>query len=316
MSKETRKIRPNLGACIPIHDCFVANEDGVAFEMTEDISMATSELDSSSPHTHPFYEILFVKHTDGRHVIECSAYEGISGMAFLVCPGQAHHWENVTSVSGMLIYFNEAFLVDTTLSVNAIWELNLLREMGGAGVSPTAEELRQMDELVRLMYMEYRSRGVEYASAVRSYLNVFLIQLFRIYQREITGRWPHQRGSSLCENFQRLVQDHVKERQPVQFFADRLQVSMGYLNEQVKRHIGMTPGGFIKKAAIAEAKRLIANTNMSMGEIAATLGFNDGSYFCRLFKSDMGMSPMKFRQSCSFRNRHKPKPPDRRGKRG
>jgi AraC-like DNA-binding protein/quercetin dioxygenase-like cupin family protein len=300
MNRNRKKISPKIN--IPTHECFEVNEDGVAFEMTEAVSIATMDEGAEHPHRHPFYEILYVEESNGRHVIDYTSYENISDKVFLICPGQVHYWEDVTEAKGMLIYFNEDFLVDTTLSVNAIWELNLLREMGGAGVTLSEEETEQMEDLVRMMYTEYRRKGQEYASVVRSYLNIFLIQLFRIYQREKTGYWPQQRTTTLCENFQRLVHSHVSERQSVQFFADRLDVSMGYLNEQVKLYTGLTPGGFIKKAAVTEAKRLIANTNLSMAEIATALGFNDGSYFCRLFKNEIGISPMKFRQSCAARH--------------
>jgi AraC-like DNA-binding protein len=73
---------------------------------------------------------------------------------------------------------------------------------------------------------------------------------------------------------------------------------MGYLNDQTKNILGVSPSVFIKKATVAEAKRLIANTNLSMAEIALKLGFANGSYFCRLFKSEMGVTPTQFKRIC------------------
>ena len=285
-------------ANIPVHDSLTINDDGVAFEMNEFINQFEMEKEPLQPHRHPFYAILYIEKADGRHIIDHEIHENIRDKVFLICPDQVHSWEDVTYISGMSIYFNEDFLVDSTLSVNAIWELNLLREMGGAGISLTNLERAQVDEIVRLMFREYRHKSQEYASVVRSFLNILLIQLYRIYQRESEGFWPNQRTTSLVENFQRLVIGHVAERKSVKFYADMLNVSMGYLNEQIKRHLGLTPGEYIKKAAVTEAKRLIANTNLSMAEIAQNLGFTDGSYFCRLFKAEMGITPMKFKQSC------------------
>ncbi|MDR0424393.1 MAG: AraC family transcriptional regulator [Clostridiales Family XIII bacterium] len=288
---------------IPVQDCFAGVEDSVGFEITDAVELSMIENEAYRPHRHAYYELIYVKESDGRHIIDYTTYENISEQVFVICPGQVHYWEGVTEASGMLIRFNEDFLVDATLSVNAIWELNLLREMSGAGVSIPEADIDQMGNLLGMMLEEHMRKGQEYASVIRSYLNIFLIQAFRTYKEEKTGFWPQQRTRTLCEDFQRLVHHHVAERQSVQFFADRLEVSMGYLNEQVKMHTGLTPGGFIKRAAVTEAKRLIANTNLSMAEIAAALGFNDGSYFCRLFKAEMGMSPMKFRQACATVNK-------------
>ncbi|MDR0570195.1 MAG: AraC family transcriptional regulator [Clostridiales Family XIII bacterium] len=303
--KSGRRRKSASGQIIPLHDCFVANEDGLAFEMTESVSLSAMEEDSAKPHRHQFYEILFVDKGDGQHTIDHTTHDEISSKVFLICPGQVHSWNGVSRINGMLIYFNEEFLLDTTLSVNAVWELKLLQEMGGSGITLNEREKRQLEDLIRLMYREYKNKGHEYASVMRSYLNIFLIQLFRIYQSEKTGYWPEQRSSTLLDNFQKLVNEHITERRTVRFYASELGVSMGYLNEQVKLHVGMSPCSFIKKAIITEAKRLIANTNLSMSEIAQSLGFTDGSYFSRLFKTEIGMSPLKFKQSCMKRPKNR-----------
>ncbi|MDR3294978.1 MAG: helix-turn-helix domain-containing protein [Clostridiales Family XIII bacterium] len=303
MKKRNDSKREVLKINIPVHDCFEVNPyDGVAFEITSDIADSATEDGASKPHRHPFYEILFVKKSDGHHVLDYTSHENISDMVFLICPGQVHYWEGVTDIDGTMIYFNEDFLIDTTLSVNAVWELNLFREMGGLGVPLNAYEMRQMEELIGMMDKEHRAKGPEYAAIIRAYLNIFLIQLFRSFQRKNANNAPQQRYSTLYENFQKLVHKHVAQRQSVRYFADRLNVSMGCLNVQVKRQTGLTPGEFIKKVEIAEAKRLIVNTEMSMGDIAKAMGFTDGSYFCRMFKKELGISPMKFRQSCAHKN--------------
>jgi AraC-like DNA-binding protein len=283
---------------IPVQDCLTITDDGVGFEIAEFINLSEIEDNPSQPHRHPYFQILYVERADGRHIVDHALYENMKDEVYLICPGQVHCWEDVTDAIGMRIYFNEDFLIDSTLSVNAIWELNLLREMGGAAIKLTDIERTQIDQIINMMFREHKHKSQEYASVVRSFLNVLLIQLYRIFQRESEGTWPLQRRTSLVENFQKLVGQHVAERRSVKFYADRLDVSMGYLNEQVKRQMGMTPGEYVKKTAVTEAKRLIANTNLSMAEIAQSLGFTDGSYFCRLFKTEMGMTPMKFKQSC------------------
>jgi AraC-like DNA-binding protein len=135
-------------------------------------------------------------------------------------------------------------------------------------------------------------------------LNVILIRLFRIHKSQRTESRPHV-YSTLCEDFRRLVLRHATERQPVHYYAEQLNVSMGYLNEQVKRQMGLTPGEVIRKTMVTEAKRLIANTDLSMASIAEMLGFRDGSYFCRLFKKEMGVSPIRFRQTCVSKNENR-----------
>ena len=45
-----------------------------------------------------------------------------------------------------------------------------------------------------------------------------------------------------------------------------------------------------------EAKRMIRYSDLRIKEIAFDLGFKDDSYFAKLFKRNVGMSPVEFRQ--------------------
>jgi AraC-like DNA-binding protein len=48
---------------------------------------------------------------------------------------------------------------------------------------------------------------------------------------------------------------------------------------------------------IEESKYLLAETDLSMSQIAQLLGFSSLSYFSQIFRKNQGMSPMAFRQS-------------------
>ncbi|MDR3296365.1 MAG: helix-turn-helix transcriptional regulator [Clostridiales Family XIII bacterium] len=287
---------------IPVVDLTEREQTDISFGITENVGVSIMNNNAENPHRHPFYEILYIEETDGCHVVNYTPCAEIHKSVFLLCPGQVHYWENPTYVSGMLIYFDEEFLLDSTFSVNAVWELNLFKEMCGIGAIALADEEDEgVLRLLKMMHGEFQRKEEEYASTLRALLNVILIRLFRIHKRECQSSRPHV-YSSLCEEFRRLVLLHAAERRPVRYYAQELSISMGYLNELVKRQTGLTPGEVIRKTMVAEAKRLIANTDLSMTEIAEMLGFRDGSYFCRLFKKEMGISPIKFRQTCASLN--------------
>ncbi|MEN8255282.1 MAG: AraC family transcriptional regulator [Verrucomicrobiota bacterium] len=63
-----------------------------------------------------------------------------------------------------------------------------------------------------------------------------------------------------------------------------------------KEMTGVAPGEFIVQHKMTEACHLLKETNLSCKEIAAQLGYGDTAAFSRSFRTDRGMSPMKFRK--------------------
>jgi len=59
---------------------------------------------------------------------------------------------------------------------------------------------------------------------------------------------------------------------------------------------GVSPVKYLQAIRIAEAKRLLAETDLSVSEIAAGVGIPNLYYFCRLFKREAGETPTEFRK--------------------
>jgi AraC family transcriptional regulator len=68
-----------------------------------------------------------------------------------------------------------------------------------------------------------------------------------------------------------------------------------HLSRAFHKHYRMTIGEFIRKRRIEHASELLANSELSMTQIASTCGFSDQSHFCALFKKHWGTTPAKFR---------------------
>jgi two-component system, response regulator YesN len=58
----------------------------------------------------------------------------------------------------------------------------------------------------------------------------------------------------------------------------------------------MTFVAYLTHVRVSNAQRLLQETNLSIAEIAAQVGFSDQSYFDRRFKQAFGKSPREFRQ--------------------
>ncbi|WP_413377805.1 helix-turn-helix transcriptional regulator [Paenibacillus taichungensis] len=59
--------------------------------------------------------------------------------------------------------------------------------------------------------------------------------------------------------------------------------------------MGVPPGRFLLNCRILVAKRMLADSELSVKQIASQCGFTHSSYFIRLFRTYNGMTPQQFR---------------------
>lgn len=83
----------------------------------------------------------------------------------------------------------------------------------------------------------------------------------------------------------------------VSYFADKLHVSSRYLTDLMKMETGKTTQELIHITLINEAKNKLRSGDMSVSEVAYALGFENMSYFSRLFKKETGVLPTAYKNN-------------------
>lgn len=68
------------------------------------------------------------------------------------------------------------------------------------------------------------------------------------------------------------------------------------LNAAFRNHVGMTVFEYLREERMKEARQLLSNTEHSVSEIAARIGFSSGANFSTAFSARFGTSPGRFRQ--------------------
>lgn len=83
----------------------------------------------------------------------------------------------------------------------------------------------------------------------------------------------------------------------VQYIANQLNVSPNYLSDMLRLTTGKNTQQHIHEKLIEKAKEKLANTTLSISEIAYQLGFEHAQSFSKLFKNKTSQSPLEFRTS-------------------
>jgi len=113
-----------------------------------------------------------------------------------------------------------------------------------------------------------------------------------------------QRKKEISKDAQRLVRqamvfvhDHYTEQISRVNIANHVNISEDYLTFCFRKELGITPIKYLRRHRIKQAKILLKASQISITEIAFSVGFSDSSYFSRIFHQETGVSPEEFRQT-------------------
>lgn len=90
------------------------------------------------------------------------------------------------------------------------------------------------------------------------------------------------------------INQHYMEELSLHELAALINITPQYLCKLFRQHLGMRPFQYITKRRMQEAKHLLLQNKYTTTEIAALVGYNDTSYFCRLFREAEQMTPSTF----------------------
>ncbi|MBI5563468.1 MAG: helix-turn-helix domain-containing protein [Chloroflexi bacterium] len=81
-----------------------------------------------------------------------------------------------------------------------------------------------------------------------------------------------------------------------QELASAVGVSKDYLSHIFQQELGLSPWEYLNRYRIQQAKALLSNSRASITDIAAQVGFDDLSYFNRVFRKQEGRTPSQYRE--------------------
>ncbi|MCL8000776.1 helix-turn-helix transcriptional regulator, partial [Brucella sp. 21LCYQ03] len=121
----------------------------------------------------------------------------------------------------------------------------------------------------------------------------------RFYERQFLTR--KNNNSALLNKFEQVIgayfKTDVKSLLTVHYMAEQMNLSPNYLSDLLRVHTGQNTQQHIHEKLIAKAKEKLSTTDLSISEIAYSLGFEHAQSFSVLFKKKTNVSPLEFRQT-------------------
>lgn len=105
-----------------------------------------------------------------------------------------------------------------------------------------------------------------------------------------------QHGDAVVRTCQEWLQEHFREAGVLQQVVDRSGLPARTLKRRFKAATGLTLIDFVQNLRIEEAKRLLESRRTAVDDISVQVGYEDASFFRRLFKRRTGLSPRDYRR--------------------
>jgi YesN/AraC family two-component response regulator len=106
---------------------------------------------------------------------------------------------------------------------------------------------------------------------------------------------PALKNADMLFKAVQYIQDHYMEKFSLQDIADYVHFSAPYFSKVFKKEIGVTFTKYLTNVRIEKSKQLLKNTGVALSDIPTLVGFEEQSYFTRVFRATTGVSPGKYR---------------------
>jgi AraC family transcriptional activator of pobA len=253
-----------------------------------------------------FYAIAIKRKFHSRLKYGQQVYDFDNGVMTFMAPGQKIGIDAESNIilehSGWLLLIHEDFLWKTPLA-KGIRKYEFFNYSVHEALFLSEQEEMTLEAIIKNIKMEYeRSIDSFTQNIILAQLEVLLAYAERFYKRQFITRKIANHG--VLEELESLLnQSFSKENlltnglPTVQSVANALHISPNYLSGLLKTLTGKSTQEHIQDKLITHAKELLSTTNLSINEVAYSLGYTYPQTFSKLFRIKTAYSPAEFRKS-------------------
>lgn len=253
--------------------------------MAEDISTKTYE-----PHLHDFEELILVTEGSLEHFIDFNVEVVNAPAACYVPMNKMHKMFPHSDLRGWVINYKPEFIPNTNLSFysNFFVSTNV----------PLTDGLctQKFTALCEIIRGEYRQEFADFAT-----IRHLAEGLISMIDAERKRNLPIEDTSKTSQIntfgiFLKILEENFRRSEGVSFYADKMNMSERNLNLICKNNFQKSVTEIIETRKLIEAKNLLLHSEKTVSEIGFELGYNEKSYFTRVFHNKMGVTPSRFRE--------------------
>lgn len=252
-------------------------------------------------HKHDFYEIVYICKGSGIHKVAKKIYPMLAGDIYLMAPNEAHNFHADNDIEYINIIFKQS------LFNNETWDT--LKKMSGLEIfqnkknkkalhklALTPTHSKKIINLTNIIRHEQRQKEPGWKLIATEACVNLLVTISRAWISYGYTR-PHEflEPGPISKALE-IIHENWNIELSVQNLAKQVHLSQNYFGEQFKNAMGLTVQQYINKLRIDHARILLEENKLTINAIAEATGYEDNSYFTRVFKKNCGLSPQAYKK--------------------
>ena len=257
-------------------------------------------------HSHDFLVLAYFERGGGSMWLGDREWRIEAGDMYVIAPGEivgvGEDASSLHEAEGWGVFFLPEVLGPQTPGTFLFWRAHPLLfpfVRGAAGGAqrlkvPPAER-RSWSERFSALDLELSQKQDGYREAVLSHLTLLLVGVGRL-AADVVGDLRFKDEPLLAEVFG-FIEERYREHISLRDVARAVSLSPGHLTTIVRRKTGCTVQEWITERRMAEARRLLVQTDLTVEEVGRSVGYIDAGYFVRSFRHAHGMTPLGWRRA-------------------
>jgi AraC family transcriptional activator of pobA len=252
--------------------------------------------------TFDFY-IISLKRGCDKLIYGQQPYDFDEGLMAFMSPGQVLRGEAggvPKNLEGWMLFIHPDFLWNTSLT-SKIRQYEYFDYSANEALFLSDGEEMIIKGIIDLIKHEYNANIDKFSQdVIVAQLELLLTYAQRFYERQFITRKII--NSKILNRLEVVLTSYFNNDEllskglpTVQYVADALHLSAKYLGSMLKQLTGQTTQHHIHAKLIEKAKEKLSTTDLSVSEIAYSLGFEHSQSFSKLFKSKTSKSPLEFK---------------------
>ncbi|WP_428229658.1 AraC family transcriptional regulator [Flavobacterium sp.] len=275
---------------IPIYNQRSEAVGGIYIAELAVLGKDSAVINKLGTHRDDFYNFFVL--TKGKVIMKCDMVDVKIGTPSIVVikPFQVHSPQFISPDAGGYYISVAPFLIPNNCAA-------IFQNLKIADQVSKIDKFQKKDilETVSLLHRSFENSTSNKTPIVNGLFSALVYRFVNIYSESNKSTTELKNQSvQIYSNFKTLISDNTFLESP-SFFAKKLNVTTSHLNYCVNVATGKSVTYWLQNAMILEAQRLLYYTAYDVKEIAFMLGFEDHTYFSRLFKKITDETPLAFR---------------------
>lgn len=241
-------------------------------------------------HRDDYYIFILIEEGMGKVLIDFEERDITGRSIFCILPGQVHIPDGNIHACGWFL------AVDSIVVREEYKEIFDKSDVAGNCVKLNEDIFNDLKDCALIINKRLNAGKKDMGRLiVRDLLSSYIGIIAEICQKELPAS-INKRSAEITGKFKTLLYTNYRSMKLPSQYAAELNISPVYLYEVIKLTTGQSVGDYIRNKIVIQAKRLLFHTNMSVKEIALDLGYEDWTYFTRMFAKTSKCSPTQFRK--------------------